>query len=410
MFTKSLLTTFLAIASVNGFSQGFNYGSTKSDNSAMMQADFQKQFQAAKSLPGTNGKFTSARLYTMIQAYSQNSPIQAIPAAIAEDVTLLLGLWASSPDINNELAALKSAITQYGDSFAKLVVGISVGSEDLYRNSPTGIEAGSTVGNNPQNIVDFINQVKSTVSGTGLANVPIGHVDTWTAWVNGSNSAVIEAVDWLGFDAYPYYQNTMPNNISDANALFWQAYDETNSVAGGKPVWVTETGWPISGPTQNLAIANVPTAEEYWNSVACETLGQYNIWWYTLDDDNSATPLNVTFGLVNNANLDAPLYDLSCKGQSTVRPSSSSPSASSSSTATQSAATAGSTFVVTSSSGTKPTGSTSSSSSASASGSSSSGNSSFAVSSKDLAGAMGLLSIQLATFIGAAVVTAFFAL
>lgn len=35
----------------------------------------------------------------------------------------------------------------------------------------------------------------------------------WTAWVNGSNSAVVEAVDWLGTDAYPYFQNLEANSV-----------------------------------------------------------------------------------------------------------------------------------------------------------------------------------------------------
>ena len=47
-------------------SQGFNYGAVNSDGSNRNQADFQKEFALAKSLPGTNGGFTSARLYTMI--------------------------------------------------------------------------------------------------------------------------------------------------------------------------------------------------------------------------------------------------------------------------------------------------------------------------------------------------------
>ena len=77
----------------------------------------------------------------MIQAGTTNTPIEAIPAAIDTKTTLLLGLWASAGQavFNNEVAALTSAISQYGTSFTSLIAGISVGSEDLYRNSPIGI-------------------------------------------------------------------------------------------------------------------------------------------------------------------------------------------------------------------------------------------------------------------------------
>jgi len=128
-----------------------------------------------------------------------NEPIQAIPAAIAEGTTLLLGLWASGGDgfFGAEIIALQSAIAQWGSAFTDLVVGISVGSEDLYRISPTGIAAGSGYGAEPQTIARYITQLRAAIAGTPLARAPIGHVDTWTAWVNGTNQAVIDAVDWV---------------------------------------------------------------------------------------------------------------------------------------------------------------------------------------------------------------------
>lgn len=399
MLTKNILLAALtAIASVNaGNLQGFNYGSTRTDGSGKAKADFQEEFLAAQKLPGTNGKFTSARLYTMIQAGTASDPISAIEAAIDTQTSLLLGMWCSAGQqiVTNEITALTTAIKKYGEKFTNLVVGLSIGSEDLYRNSPMGIEAGSNPGANPSDLVSYIGQVRKALAGTPLNHVEIGHVDTWTGWVNGSNSAVVDAVDWLGFDAYPYFQSTMPNSIDDANSLFWQAYDNTNSVSKGKPVWITETGWPISGKTFNLAKADVPSAQAYWNSVGCEILGNYNTFWYTLRDADPTTP-NPSFGLVG-PNFGKPYYDLSCKGQSTVRPSPT-VSASGKATGTGAASSHGSTFAVTSS-GSEPT-----SSDASASDKPSS-----AVSSKNLQGATGVLAIQLASFLVAAMTTAFFA-
>jgi glucan endo-1,3-beta-D-glucosidase len=74
----------------------------------------------------------------------------------------LLGLWGSGGDavFSNELAALKTAISTYGSSFGSTVVGISVGSEDLYRISPTGIINMSGVGAGPDVIANYIKQVK----------------------------------------------------------------------------------------------------------------------------------------------------------------------------------------------------------------------------------------------------------
>lgn len=117
-------------------------------------------------------------------------------------------MWASAGDANfaNELAALKSAILNFGSSLTGLVAGISVGSEDLYRISPTGILNGENPGASPDTIAGYINQVRTVIANTPLSGVPVGHVDTWTAWVNSSNNAVTEASDFIGVDAYPYFQ------------------------------------------------------------------------------------------------------------------------------------------------------------------------------------------------------------
>lgn len=302
-------TTASSAATASGsIAKGFNYGSTGANGAALVESDFLTSFNTAKNLVGTSG-FTSARLYTMIQAGTTNTPISAIPAAISSGTGLLLGLWASAgqANIDNEIAALQSAISQYGSAFTNLIEGISVGSEDLYRNSPTGILNMSGVGANPDDIVSFINQVKAAITGTAAAGKLVGHVDTYTAYINGSNSAVIAAADFLGMDAYPYFQNTEPNSIGDGPALFTSAYDQTVAVSQGKPVWITETGWPVSGPTENLAVPSTANALSYWDAVGCNFgFGKIPTYWYTLNDNGASPSFGVTTG------SETPLYDLSC--------------------------------------------------------------------------------------------------
>ncbi|KAK9623859.1 hypothetical protein V6Z94_004763 [Aspergillus fumigatus] len=266
-----LVALALALATSEAAHQGFNYGNTKSDGSAKSQADFQAEFSTAKNLVGTSG-FTSARLYTMIQGGTANTPISAIPAAITEQTSLLLGLWASGGNFANEIAALKAAIAQYGDDLAKLVVGISVGSEDLYRNSVDGVKANAGIGTNPDEIVSYINE-----------------------------------------------------------ALFDESVAKTQAVAKGKEVWITETGWPVSGKTENLAVANLANAKTYWDEVGCPLFGKTNTWWYILQDADPVTP-NPSFGIVGSTLSTTPLFDLSCSASSSSSAAASStagPSASS---------------------------------------------------------------------------------
>src|SRR2546421_3369404 len=129
---------------------GFNSGATLSDNKAKQQADFEKEFKTAQGLHGSPGSFNSVRLYTNIQSGTKDTPISAFPAAIATNTSMLLGIWCSgTTTITNELTALQSAISQYGQKFADLVIGISVGSEDIYRISESGIENKDGIGTGP---------------------------------------------------------------------------------------------------------------------------------------------------------------------------------------------------------------------------------------------------------------------
>lgn len=250
---------------------------------------------------------------------------------------MLLGLWASAGQTHytNELNALTAAISQYCDQgFADLVAGISVGSEDLYRETPTGIENHSGPGADAQTLVSYVKQTRAAIKGTCLDKALVGHVDTWNAYVNSTAQPLIDAVDWLGVDEYPYYETTHDNSIDNAKSLFQDAYNKVVGVAGGRPIWVTETGWPVSGKTAGDAVPGLANARTYWKDVGCPLFGNTNTWWYTLQDADPTTP-NPSFGLIGSTLTEDPVFDLSCAD---VNTSTSTTSASSSATTSVSAA------------------------------------------------------------------------
>ncbi|KOS16810.1 putative glucan endo-1 [Escovopsis weberi] len=307
--TGAALAAGASAAQVNYL--GFNSGNTLPDHSAKFQADFEAEFKTAQGLVGAPGTFNAVRLYTNIQAYSQQDPIQAFDAAIATKTYMLLGIWASGSDnINNELNALTAAVQKHGKAFTDLVIGMSIGSEDLYRDSATGRQNKAGLGNGPQQIVNFINAYRKAVANTPLSTVPVGHVDTWDAWVNDTNKVVLDAVDWLGVDEYPFYESGKGNDIKNAGNLFDQAYDTTLGVANGKPVWVTETGWPFSGPSWDEAVPSVSNAQKYWQEVGCRRLfNKAPTFWYNLRDSNPDN--EVKFGISPQLSTK-PQFDLKC--------------------------------------------------------------------------------------------------
>lgn len=108
-------------------------------------------------------------------------------------------------------------------------------------------------------------------------------------------------------DGYPYWQSTA---IGDAPSVFWQSVDATrnavNSVSPGKWVWVTETGWPLTGKSQGAAVASKTNAQHYWRSVACACFQSVHTFWYAYQDYVDSP----SFGVFDsNGNAQYDLYD-----------------------------------------------------------------------------------------------------
>ncbi|KAF4446996.1 hypothetical protein F53441_9422 [Fusarium austroafricanum] len=290
---------------------GFNSGATLANREAKFKADFEAEFKTAKNLKSAPGDFSAVRLYTNIQAYSQDDPIEAFEAAIDTKTSILLGVWTSGTDnIDKEISALKKAVEKYGTKLTDLVIGVSVGSEDLYRNSVTGVKNKGGVGVQPDALVDFINDFKKAFKGTPIGEIPVGHVDTWDVWGNATNKAVLDAIDFIGVDEYPYYENGKGNSIDNAAKLFNKAYQATIDASGGKPVWVTETGWPYKGPNWDEAVPSIKNAQKYWRDVGCKYLfNKTPTFWYNLRDSNPDNKMK--FAITENLST-TPLFDLSC--------------------------------------------------------------------------------------------------
>ncbi|OBR13151.1 Glucan 1,3-beta-glucosidase [Colletotrichum higginsianum IMI 349063] len=304
------LTALAATAEAQNW-LGFNSGATKTDRSAKFKADFEAEFKTAQNLEGAPGDFNAVRLYTNIQAYSTDDPIEAFEAAIETKTYILLGVWTSGTDnIDKEINALKKAVTKYGTKLTDLIIGASIGSEDLYRNSVTGVKNKSGVGADPKTLVGFIDDFKSAFKDTPLSKVSIGHVDTWDVWGNTTNKPVLDAIDWVGVDEYPYYENDKGNDIKNAGKLFDKAYEATIATAGGKPVWVTETGWPVTGETWDEAVPSKENAKKYWDEIGCRQLfNKVPTFWYNLRDSNPDNSMK--FAITKDLST-TPLFNLTC--------------------------------------------------------------------------------------------------
>ncbi|KAI1113593.1 GPI-anchored cell wall beta-1,3-endoglucanase EglC [Nemania sp. NC0429] len=291
--------------------KGFNYGAKTHGDACQTYIGFKQLFERAKTLHGTSG-FTTARLYTSIQCGTEAAPIEAYQAAVDTDTKILVGLWASAGRqvFENELKALLEAAKTLGNAFTDRIVGISVGSEDLYRSSPDGIANNAGAGATAGEIHGYIGWLRDVAKGTLLEGKRITHVDTWTAWVLPESHGVIGAVDFLSHNSFPYFESTRPNGIDKAVENFFSAVSATESVAQGKEVWITETGWPGTGPVLRDAVPSLYNAQAYWKTVGCSLFGKRNAFWYTLTDGiTSASELS--FG-ITPVFIGTPKFNLTC--------------------------------------------------------------------------------------------------
>ena len=275
-----------AISGAEAFSKGFNIGANLASGACRSQSDWEFAFNKIASFPGN---FRSARLYASSDC---NTLANAVPAAIKTGTTLLVGVWTEDNNhFEAEKEALLTAIQQYGSDW---ILAVSVGSEDLYR--------GDT---NANTLASQINDVRGMLWGLGASSKSVGHVDTWTAWVDGANTPVIEAVDWLGNDAYPYFEGVGIDNGAASDA-YWTAVNKVRAVAQGKDVWTTETGQPISGDAIGNGVPSIESLQTYWWQVSCASFSSLNYFYYDLDDFTASPSFSVVDTNYN------PLIDMTC--------------------------------------------------------------------------------------------------
>ena len=305
---------------IPGIQLGFNYAATLIKGST-----FASQFTSASSLSGTNSAFKSARLYTMIDPIT-GGPISAIEDAITTNTTLLLGLFASQGDTNftKETSALDTAITTHGTKFTNLIYGISVGSEDLFRTSANG---GQGTGDSVANIQKYIGWTRQVLAKHSLSK-PVGHVDTWQMWLDPKyGQRLLPNVDFVGMDDYPYWEY-VAENASSTNIT--GTYEKVVAGVKGKPVWITETGWPVHAPANSTDSAKpgLSEASQYWQSVGCGwAFGKINIWWYIYNDlqavsASTAKTKPPSFGVAASPSDTCGLFDLACPAGAAINPTS----------------------------------------------------------------------------------------
>ncbi|KAG9189369.1 glucan endo-1,3-beta-D-glucosidase [Alternaria panax] len=303
-----LFSTCLAQAASKVYT-GFNYGSFWSvEANAKKKADFLDGFNLARNLT-TDLPFDSARLFTCKAAGTLDEPTEAFDAAVDSKTNLLLGFWitpgqkGSSPDENvkNEMAALEKGFKKHGQALSDLVIGLSIGSEDVYRAEEAG-EIGVTAAV----VGQIIAQVKKDITVSSFAQYmkdkPIGHVDT-------AKYAVVDNADFIGMTAYPYWNK---DSIESASISFQGSLEQVKQRAGNRPVWIAEMGWPSTDTEQHgAAVAGEDEAQKFWTEVGCAVFGKYTTFYFQLLKDTTPEQ-KADWSIIDTNTRQSRIKNISC--------------------------------------------------------------------------------------------------
>ncbi|CAA9963451.1 GPI-anchored cell wall beta-1-3-endoglucanase EglC [Pyrenophora teres f. maculata] len=305
-----LLSPCLAQAASKVYT-GFNYGAFwGTEANPKKKSDFLDGFSLARNLT-TDTPFDSARLFTCVQPGTKDTPTSAFDAAIESKTNLLLGFWISpaskggspSPAITNEMAALEKGFQKHGQALSDLIIGLSVGNEDIYR-----AEGAGEIGLTAPIVGDTIAQVKKSIAISPFAKYmmskPVGHVDT-------VKYAVVDNADFIGITVYPYWNK---DSIDTALTSFQGSVADAEKRAGGRPIWIAEMGWPAADSEQHgAAVAGVNQLQRFWKEVGCWVFGRYTAFWFELVKD-STPDQKADWGFVDGKTREAKIKDLSCGG------------------------------------------------------------------------------------------------
>lgn len=151
----------------------------------------------------------------------------------------LVGAWLGKDEEKNEqevTALIELARAGYVDIAA-------VGNEVLYRNDLP-----------KEKLLEYLRRVKAAVP-----HVSVGYVDAYYEFTQHPD--ICEASDVILSNCYPFWEGCQ---LEYSLVYMQQMYQQAKQAANGKPVIITETGWPSEGRALEAAQPSTENAIKYF--------------------------------------------------------------------------------------------------------------------------------------------------
>ncbi|WP_248722288.1 glycosyl hydrolase family 17 protein [Seonamhaeicola sp. ML3] len=175
-----------------------------------------------------------------IRTFSCTEGNELIPVIAKElGIKTLVGAWLGENEKTNNLE-VNNLIQLCNNGYADIA---AVGNEVMYRGDLTQEE-----------LLDFIYYSKSKIDG-----IPVGYVDAYYEFTD--RLEITEACDIILANCYPFWEGC----DQDYALLYMKdMYNRAKKAGNGKPVIITETGWPSEGTALQGAFPSKENAMKYF--------------------------------------------------------------------------------------------------------------------------------------------------
>ncbi len=179
-----------------------------------------------------------------VRSFSCTNGNEYIPQfAKNNNLQTVVGAWISNDKQNNE-AEIKKLVSLAQAGMVDIAV---VGNEVLLR-SELSVEE----------VIAYLKRVKSLIP----KDIPVAYVDSY--YIFDQYPILIEATDLILINCYPFWEGA---DINVSTAYLRYMYRLIEVRAKGKPVIVSETGWPSDGECTENAVPSKVNAMKYFINV-----------------------------------------------------------------------------------------------------------------------------------------------
>ncbi|MDA0779978.1 MAG: MFS transporter [Bacteroidetes bacterium] len=198
-----------------------------------------------------------------VRSFSCTGGNEHIPkAAKAKGLKTMVGAWIGADKEEND-KEIKALIQLAEDGLVDIAV---VGNETLMRDDL-----------DEQQILNYLAQVKSA-----LPDIKLGYVDAYYQFIK--RPKLVEACDVILINCYPFWEGS---KIEFATSYLNEMVQATKSIANGKPVIVTETGWPNKGDVVGESKPSSQNAMEYFvNACAWAAAQKVPLFYFSSFDES----------------------------------------------------------------------------------------------------------------------------